>query len=239
MQPDATRDTPSSPTAATAPKPSPLTITLDHIRQAAEWARDARQRGNNEPTQIDGLPVTRRYDQGQWDCGTSCCMWGAAALIAGCNPVTQGPPTEWIGGDAIRVGVYGLLRSRMTTPDQMLLLLTYADLTYADLTGADLAGANLTDANLARANLTYANLTRANLARANLARANLTGADLTGVDLTDADLTRADLTGVDLTDANLTRADLARANLAGAHIWDASGKLYFSHTPPPAQGSML
>jgi hypothetical protein len=198
MQP--AHDTPPATGTPPAPKPSPSSITLDHIRQAAEWAQQAAAR--DVATPIDGLPITRRYNQGHWDCGTSCCMWGAAALIAGCDPVAQGPPREWTDGDVKRTAVYGLLRSGTTTPEQMLSLLTGADLTGADLTGADLAGADLAGADLARAHLA-------------------------GAHLTDALLTDANLAGAHLAGANLTRADLA-----GAHIWTASGKLYLSHTPP-------
>ncbi len=61
-------------------------VTLDHIRKACEWAIKAR--GNRRPTPIDGQK--RYYDQSVWDCGTACCVWGAANIIAGnadCNDV--------------------------------------------------------------------------------------------------------------------------------------------------------
>ena len=65
-------------------------ITLDHVRQAAEWAMKAA----SEPQPIDGL--TRKYRQSDWDCGTSCCMWGAASIMAGCGPAKEGPSSSKI-----------------------------------------------------------------------------------------------------------------------------------------------
>jgi hypothetical protein len=121
--------------------PTTADITLDHIRAAAEWARDAA----NEPKPIDGQ--TRKYNQGQWDCGTSCCMWGAASLLAGCGPASGPPPEDWLS-DHVHVAVNGLLCSGMTRPEQMLALLDSADLTGADLTDADLAGAYLAGAHI-------------------------------------------------------------------------------------------
>ena len=129
-------------------------VTLDHIRAAAEWARTAEQ-----PTPLDG--TIRRYDQGQWDCGTACCIWGAASILAGNGPAKEGPPQEWRKKDAQHRIVSALMCSGGTRPEQILEILTRADLTGANLTGADLTGADLTDADLTRANLTDADLTDA------------------------------------------------------------------------------
>src|SRR5438105_4922465 len=110
-------------------------ITLDHVRQAAEWA----QKASVGPLPIDGLE--RRYAQGNWDCGTSCCMWGAASIIAGCGPAGQGPPDEWATTGRHKLAV-ALMNSGRSTPEQMLAIIN-TDLSGANLRGADLHGANL------------------------------------------------------------------------------------------------
>jgi hypothetical protein len=135
-------------------------ITLEHIRKAAEWAKSA-----SEPTPIDG--VTRRYDQGHWDCGTACCMWGAASIIAGNGPALSGPPEGWAINSQRKL-VRALLNSGSTTPEQVIEVLDKANLGGANLRGADLSGADLSGADLGGA--------------------NLRGADLRGADLRDADL---------------------------------------------------
>ena len=135
-------------------------ITFGHIRQAAEWAKTAQ-----EPCAIDG--EVRKYDQSDWDCGTACCMWGAASLMSGNGPAKTGPDWKWASTDIVHVLIAGLLRLANTKPEQVTALLDR---------GADLTGADLTDANLRGADLTGADLTDA----------NLRGADLTDADLTDA-----------------------------------------------------
>jgi hypothetical protein len=171
-------------------------ITLDHIRQAAEWAKTAQ-----EPQPLDGM--VRKYHQGDWDCGTSCCMWGAACILAGEGPAASGPPGEW-AKSPIEIAAVGIMRSGMSTPDQMLALLRGAN-----LSGADLSGANLSDADLRGADLSGANLSGANLNCANLSGTDLSGTDLSGANLSDADLRGADLRG----------ANLNCANLSGTLIW--------------------
>ena len=52
---------------------------------ACKWAIEHRYYGG----EIGGFK--RVYDQSQWDCGTSCCVWGAAHLIAGFGPTDDGP----------------------------------------------------------------------------------------------------------------------------------------------------
>jgi hypothetical protein len=54
-------------------------ITLDHIEKACKWAK--RNMNAKGPTKIDG--VKRDFDMTEWDCGTSCCLAGAAAIEAG------------------------------------------------------------------------------------------------------------------------------------------------------------
>ena len=121
-------------------------ITLEHVRQAAEWAKQAM----DAPKPIDG--ETRKYNQGQWDCGTSCCMWGAASLIAGAGAASGPPPREWCV-DAIHTAAHGLMCSGTSTPDMMLALLRKANLRGANLRGANLRGADLREANLSEADL--------------------------------------------------------------------------------------
>ena len=191
-------------------------ITLDHIRQAAEWAAKSR----DEATPIDGL--TRRYDQSDWDCGTACCMWGAASILAGCGPAKSGPPEEWSGADLLHTLVAGVLRSGNGTPSQIQQLLSDANLSDADLSGANLSGANLSGANLSDANLSDANLSDANLSGANLSGANLSGANLSGANLSGANLSDADLSDANLSDANLSGANLSGANLSDANLSDAN-----------------
>lgn len=58
-------------------------ITLTHIEQGAKWAIKARKA--EKAIRIDG--VKRKFDLGVYDtgtdCGTACCILGAAALLAG------------------------------------------------------------------------------------------------------------------------------------------------------------
>lgn len=56
-------------------------VTLEHIKKACEWAIEARGKGK---VTIDGH--AREYEQSTWDCGTSCCIWGAANIFAGNDP---------------------------------------------------------------------------------------------------------------------------------------------------------
>jgi hypothetical protein len=133
-------------------------VTLDHVRQACEWA----ERAGEEPQPIDG--ATRRYNQGNWDCGTSCCVWGAAHLIAGNGPAQGGPPREWVGQSLRHTVVAGLLQSGRSTPAQIALILSGADLRGADLSGAYLSEAYLSGADLTRADLSGADLSGARYA---------------------------------------------------------------------------
>jgi Pentapeptide repeats (8 copies) len=162
-------------------------ITLEHLAQACAWAK--------QPTPIAGLD--RKYDQGHWDCGTACCLWGGASLIAGEGPANTGPSSNW-ADTPLKVAVRGLLNSPMTTPEQLEELLSGADLSGADLSGADLRGANLRDADLRGA--------------------DLSGADLSGADLSGANLRDADLSGANLRDADLRGADLRDATVRVGNV---------------------
>lgn len=62
-------------------------LTSEHLREAAEWAIRARAAGKSVP--IDGHE--RSYDQRYWSCGTSCCIHGAAHLLARGRETEFGP----------------------------------------------------------------------------------------------------------------------------------------------------
>ena len=190
-------------------------ITLDHIKQAAVWAAQTK----TESKPIGSLE--RSYKQSEWECGTSCCMWGAASILAGCGPAAAGPSPEWSGQDLWHTLVAGILRSGNSTPEQMLQLLRNADLRAADLRGVNLSGADLRGVNLRNADLRGVDLRGVNLSDADLRGVNLRGADLRGVNLSDADLRGADLHGVDLSGADLRDADLRGADLRGVNLSDA------------------
>jgi len=172
-------------------------ITLEEIKKAAEWAKEA-----SEPKPIDG--TTRKYDQSNWDCGTSCCMWGAASIATGNGPASSGPTPEWSAQSHLHVCVAGLLNSGNSSPEQVIELLSGADLRSADLRDANLRGADLSGADLSGANLRDADLSDADLSDANLRDADLRDADLRGADLSGADLRDADLRDADLRDANVS-----------------------------------
>ncbi len=110
-------------------------ITLEHIRKAAEWAKTA-----IEECPLDGQ--VRKYNQSSWDCGTSCCVWGAASILAGEGPAKSGPPNSW-AKDAKSKIIIALLNSTRSTPDQMLLILNRDNLSDANLADANLAGAKI------------------------------------------------------------------------------------------------
>ena len=133
------------------------TITLEHVQKAAEWAAKA----GEEPLPLNGL--VRHYDQSDWDCGTACCMWGAASIISGCGPTKEGPSSEWSGQDLAHTLVAGIMRNGSSTPAQMIALL-------ANLRGVNLRGANLRQANLSCANLRDANLSDATVKIGNVCR---------------------------------------------------------------------
>jgi uncharacterized protein (UPF0147 family) len=56
------------------------TITLDHLRKAAQWAKQALKKPY-VPTKIQN--GKRMFDMSKYDCGTACCIAGAAAIEAG------------------------------------------------------------------------------------------------------------------------------------------------------------
>ena len=149
-------------------------ITLEHLREALRRV------------QAGELPEGHGYDQGNW-CGTSCCLWGHAHVVAGL-PVEQaegGPSQAWAGGDWRREIARGALRIACADRAQAVLAVALgaANLRGANLHGADLYGADLRKADLRKADLYGADLSEASLYGANLRGANLYGADLSGADL--------------------------------------------------------
>jgi hypothetical protein len=70
--------------------PKKYTITLDHIEAAAKWAIRARKA--KKAIKIDG--VKRVFGMSRYECGTACCIAGAAALIAGV-PVLRVPTVAY------------------------------------------------------------------------------------------------------------------------------------------------
>jgi len=132
-------------------------ITLEHVMAGAKWAKEA----NGEKRPIDGHE--RSYSQVDWDCGTACCMWGAASLISGNGPAKTGPSTEWASQSTLHACAAGIMRNSSAEPDQLIALLRGANLRGADLRGADLRDADLSGANLSGADLSGANLRGVNL----------------------------------------------------------------------------
>ena len=153
------------------------------------------------------------FNMSNW-CGTTHCLYGGAALLAGQSPeiIAKGLPDGWDIGpdtaplrklflsaylsanlvvkfyDAIKDGKLNLSRADLSG----------ADLSEADLSGADLSGADLSGANLSDADLSGADLREADLREADLSRAYLGGADLSGANLSDADLSWVNLSDADL-----------------------------------------
>lgn len=90
-----------------------MNITSEHLRAILPWA----EQSANAPHEING--AKRRYNQNEWDCGTSCCMHGAAVLLATGQPATYGPTDDDYRdlSDETRDGVMSLLRSPGGTPE--------------------------------------------------------------------------------------------------------------------------
>jgi hypothetical protein len=89
-----------------------LDVTLDHIRQAVEWAADdSIGRHCRDPALSD-----RCYDQLEWGCETSCCIWGAACLLAGKLHMSSGPSAEWKGQSSLHSRLDELMRDTHADP---------------------------------------------------------------------------------------------------------------------------
>src|SRR5579872_6112857 len=102
-------------------------ITLDHIREACDWA----EKTGNSTKPLDGFK--RSYRQDTWDCGTACCIWGVASILAGNGPAMSGPPQRW-KTNLGRVVIAGLLSSASAKPK----IIKEAIEKYADLREARL-----------------------------------------------------------------------------------------------------
>ncbi len=80
-----------------------MNVTMDHVVQACDWA----MKKGKEQEPLKGL----EYDQGIWAgsdhsdeddfydkapaCGTRCCIWGAAFIIANGIAAFSGPSHTW------------------------------------------------------------------------------------------------------------------------------------------------
>lgn len=87
------------------------TITEAHVRQAIDWAM-----GNGT------LPsgIERTYDQATVDCGSSCCIWGAAHLIAEMPGLAEMPTSDTALGDELRLVIaVRLMRSSTAAPEHI------------------------------------------------------------------------------------------------------------------------
>lgn len=84
-------------------------ITSAHLLAALAWAE-----GACTPAQLAG----RSYNQEEWDCGTACCIHGAAHLLARGEPATHRPDLEDYADlpPPIRDGVVSVLKSPGGTP---------------------------------------------------------------------------------------------------------------------------
>lgn len=82
-------------------------VTLEHVRLALEWA----ERGGGR---LDG--TSRKYQQCVWDCGTACCVWGAARLIAGLsehpNEFDNCPSEEWRCQSDLHIRLFDAMNDR-------------------------------------------------------------------------------------------------------------------------------
>ena len=109
-----------------------IEVTREHIIAACEWAETAQ----DMPAPLADCKML--YEQHTWHCGTSCCIWGAASIIAGNGPAAEGPSDEWMKLDILHTGAAALMRSDCATPDQVLAFLRGADLSGANLRGAEM-----------------------------------------------------------------------------------------------------
>jgi hypothetical protein len=84
--------------------------TIEHVKQAINWAMGER----------DLLP-DYGYDQEVYLCGTACCVYGAACLLAGeTPPIFGGPNHDALGDDPTMLLLVRAMKCHATTPKQML-----------------------------------------------------------------------------------------------------------------------
>ena len=85
------------------------TVKREHVIRAIRWAMGQEEIG-----------IDRTYDQSTWDCGTSCCIWGAAHLIATGQPPFGRPASDDLGDDeASRLAVCAMC-SADSSPQEIL-----------------------------------------------------------------------------------------------------------------------
>lgn len=110
---------------------------------AAQWAAD---RAHPEAL------ADHQYEQTHWSCGTSCCVHGAAHILARGSDTDEGPTDHDYTDlpEPYRTLVIGILRSTRGRPAQVIDLIDRAR-RGASLAGVDLARAALTGAYLAGA----------------------------------------------------------------------------------------
>jgi hypothetical protein len=84
-------------------------ITREHLVAACAWAAHERE---------EAALAGREYLQARWDCGTACCIHGAAAILAGREDAKRGPQEDDYTDlpEAIRDGVLSVLYSHGGTP---------------------------------------------------------------------------------------------------------------------------
>ena len=165
---------------------------------------------------IDEHP--EEWDQSTWDCGTTACIAGHMARIAGSpisdkflatsagylsniiEKVTGLPDSHGLFTESNNRNVLGVWRDILAGErvNAMGLDLQLADFSGADLSYADLRGADLSDADLRGADLSHADLRGADLSHAILYRATLRGADLRGAVVDHVHIGDTDLTGVNM-----------------------------------------
>ena len=81
-----------------------MIVTLPHV---AEACKQAEETGSFT---VDGR--TYGYDQAEFknECGTTCCAWGGARLLAGLPLAPNGPSDDWIDQSAVHRRLANLFR---------------------------------------------------------------------------------------------------------------------------------
>jgi len=92
-------------------------ITLADIVHAARWAVSH----VDSPGTLHGQE--RMYRQSTWDCGTACCIWGAAHLARLGDPARDGPSFAWRAQSARHAKVADVLGDSHAEPDHVLAIL--------------------------------------------------------------------------------------------------------------------
>ena len=201
-----------------------MTVTKDHLDQVVEILETKEDLSWFSMNQWGD----RVSPEDLFDCGTTHCLWGSSAVLAGVNPDYDQVKFSWeIENKHLYERLFFMswlspgetaLIYRSIQAGSPIFNLNGADLSYVNLIGADLSGADLSGADLRGVCLRGADLSGADLSGADLRGADLVGANLSGADLNDADLGDAILR-----DANLSESNLSGANLSGANLSDVIG----------------